>query len=668
MRAEVVSEQSADFRNDPEATGDELKPGTQLLHGQYTIERYLSAGGFGITYLARDSLDRRVVIKECFLSSVCRRSHLVVHARSRAHTDEMASVVNLFLREARSLAKLAHPNIVGVHQVFEDNGTAYIALDFISGTDLLGALANPAVDMSPDMIRYILIKLLDAVAFIHKNGMLHRDISPDNVLLDDTGNPILIDFGAARDQGDGKPAARALSTMPVVKDGYSPQELYIVGSANGPWSDLYALAATVYHLLTGQPPPNSQMRLSAVASDTADPYVPLVGRVKGYDEKFLAAIDKALEVLPKNRLQSASEWLELISPSAPKTASVLRLSVPEPATGSAAPSQPATAKDQSGTQGNKGLPLPLLLGGVAAVIVGAGLFFAMPGDAPAPVTPLATAEAPAADPLPEAVKADPIPAAPVPQPAIAVATDAAPAPTPAPSVTETETETDKAATAAEIAKLATSEVSKAPKDLAEPEPEAAAIAPVVIASPVMSNWTVDLPFDGSAEDPALVAKVDDAAPDWLKAGLQVTAVNGVPVGSVEDLAQALRNAGGPADDTSSLTLVLTTADPATGAAADHTLSLPIVQETLLLNGVLFRTRMVGTTWETRVAQLPAGFDGDLRVGDLLAAHLATERKIDGRTTLKDLLDSDIEKGISQTGIAVLRDGQMWMTSLPLSAG
>ena len=116
---------------------DELKPGTKLMHGQYVIESFLNAGGFGITYLARDSLDRKVVIKECFPGAFCRRSRAVVQARSRAHQNELKSIVRLFVQEARSLAKLDHPNIVGVHQVFEDNDTAYMALDFVSGRDML---------------------------------------------------------------------------------------------------------------------------------------------------------------------------------------------------------------------------------------------------------------------------------------------------------------------------------------------------------------------------------------------------------------------------------------------------------------------------------------------------------------------------------------------------
>ena len=227
---------------------DELAPGTQLLHGQYTITRFLNAGGFGITYLAHDSLERKIVIKECFPGAFCRRSRMVVQARSRAHQAELQSIVRLFVQEARSLAKLEHPNIVGVHQVFEDNNTAYMALDFIEGRDLLELIEEGNWDPEPSEIVGILRQLLGAVSFIHNEGVLHRDISPDNILIEEDGNPILIDFGAAREQATKQ--SRVLSALRVVKDGYSPQEFYIAGAEQGAWSDLYALGASFYHLIS----------------------------------------------------------------------------------------------------------------------------------------------------------------------------------------------------------------------------------------------------------------------------------------------------------------------------------------------------------------------------------------------------------------------------------
>ncbi|PHQ97967.1 MAG: serine/threonine protein kinase [Marinosulfonomonas sp.] len=285
---------------------DELQPGTSLLQGQYVIESFLNSGGFGMTYLAKDSLDRRVVIKECFPASFCTRNDTVVRARSRTHQKDFKSIVRLFVLEARRLSKLKHPNIVGVHQVFEDNETAYMALDYVDGQDLLDIFDEKKRILAPEDLRKILLKILDAIGFIHQQNILHRDISPDNILLDQSGEPILIDFGAAREKAS--KASRALSALLVVKDGYSPQEFYIAGSEQGPASDIYALAATFYHMVVGEAPPNSQTRLAAVAAKEDDPYKPAGAMVAGYDKEFLEAIDKALSIFPNERFQSAQEW------------------------------------------------------------------------------------------------------------------------------------------------------------------------------------------------------------------------------------------------------------------------------------------------------------------------------------------------------------------------
>ncbi|NHB77922.1 serine/threonine-protein kinase [Rhodobacter calidifons] len=380
---------------------DELQPGAKLLKGQYTITRYINSGGFGITYLAKDSLDRDVVIKECFPSSVCRRSKVMVAARSRAHTAELRAIVQLFVREARSLAKIVHPNIVSVHQVFEDNGTAYMALDYIDGLDLQQIIDGEGKRPTPAEIVVLTEKLLKAVGFIHQNDMLHRDISPDNVLIDKKGEPILIDFGAAREKAS--QTNRAMSALRVVKDGYSPQEFYIAGSEQGPWSDLYALGATLYHLISGEAPVNGQARLGALAEDRPDPYTPLAGRFPGYPAGFLEAIDRALCTLPKQRLQTADAWLAMFSrqPAAaepePGTEDAVHrlvndfqreeaqvaaqpvaparpVSQPQPAA-SAAPAAVAPARKS---------PLPMLAGGVLVVALAGGVYAFLGGGPQAP--------------------------------------------------------------------------------------------------------------------------------------------------------------------------------------------------------------------------------------------------------------------------------------------
>lgn len=297
-------------RVDPDAFADDLKPGTKLLGGHYTIEGFLNSGGFGITYLAKDSLNRTVVIKECFPNALCRRSTSLVRARSRKHQNEFRGFVESFIAEAKSLARLVHPNIVGVHQVFEDNDTAYMAIDYIDGHDLHDIMNSTDQAFTPDQIVAMLKKMLSAVEFIHQAGILHRDISPDNILVDRGGNPILIDFGAASEQA--MRATRVLTGRRVIKEGYSPQEFYLTGAEQSPASDLYSLAATFHHLISGKAPPESQRRLARVAEGEPDPYEPLAGRFKGYPPNFLEAIDKAARVMPRDRIQSAADWLDWI--------------------------------------------------------------------------------------------------------------------------------------------------------------------------------------------------------------------------------------------------------------------------------------------------------------------------------------------------------------------
>jgi serine/threonine protein kinase len=358
---------------------DDLKPGATLLDGQYTILGFLNSGGFGITYLAKDSLDRTVVIKECFPNTLSRRSHSIVRARSRKHTGDLRNFVQNFIDEARSLAKLVHPNIVGVHQVFEDNDTAYMAIDFINGKDLNDILTTTDNAFSPAQIVVLLKKMLSAVDFIHQSGILHRDISPDNILIDQNGNPVLIDFGAASEQI--VRATRVLTGRRVVKDGYSPQEFYLTGAEQTPSSDLYALGATFYHVISGKVPPESQRRLARVAEGSADPYEPLAGRYAGYPPGFLESIDKATSVLTKDRIQSAGDWIEMIRQG--EEAGGLRQ---QPTTATATPAATAptapteaqpdiTEKLDTFIENNVGYFFGLFLSAVGVLVVGLGLLF-----------------------------------------------------------------------------------------------------------------------------------------------------------------------------------------------------------------------------------------------------------------------------------------------------
>lgn len=299
-----------DLAASAKSIGDELSPGTTLCGGQYVIEHFLNSGGFGITYLARDSLGRKVVIKECFPGAICYRVNHTVRLRSHGGGQEFAKILELFEKEARALAELEHPYIVGVHQIFHDNDTAYMALDYVEGRDLLQVIEEERDRLTPDDIRKLLMKVLEAVSYLHERDILHRDISPDNILLEPDNSPVLIDFGAARESATR--VSRVLSKVLTVKDGYSPQEFYLSGSKQGNSSDLYALAATFYHVVSGSPPPSSQLRLAAAAKNLKDPLEPLGAGIRGYERFFLDAINRCLSIFPAERLSSAREWLDLI--------------------------------------------------------------------------------------------------------------------------------------------------------------------------------------------------------------------------------------------------------------------------------------------------------------------------------------------------------------------
>jgi hypothetical protein len=526
---------------EPREFVDELKPGTKLLQGQYTIVKFINAGGFGITYLAKNSLDRDVVIKECFPGSFCRRSHGTVAPRSRAHEVEFAQIVKLFVQEAKSLSRLIHPNIVGVHQVFEDNHTAYMAIDYIEGRDLLDIIEHDRVLLKPSVTVMMLKKLLGAIAFIHDNGMLHRDISPDNILISRTGEPVLIDFGAARQQAT-RIGGKALSALRVVKDGYSPQEFYVSGTQQAPSSDLYALAATFYHVISGQAPPNSQARLVAIAENGEDPYVPLDGRFEGFPDGFLDAIDHAISVLPRDRIQTAHEWLDQIAArpelkvvpmqgrGAQQAAPAAASQAPEPP-----PAQPEAPKPRRSVGGM----LALLLG-TAAIVGAVGYALLGGGTESAPSAPEESTAlvAPAPEPAaPRTVPAAPPQAAPVeeapapaPQPALEAApAEAAPAEAAPPAL---EAAGPEAAPAAETA------APEAPAPVTAAAPEATP-APEVAAPPeVAPAAEASAPPEPAPEPEAAVAPVaEPPAPEAVAEAPQLAPAAPEPATTAEPLAE-----------------------------------------------------------------------------------------------------------------------------------
>ncbi|MGE0765281.1 MAG: serine/threonine protein kinase [Hyphomicrobiaceae bacterium] len=279
-----------------------LPSGTRVDH--YVIREVLGAGGFGITYLAEhEGLAKLYAIKEYFPHAFSYR-----HGRSVLPTSTSDGTykwgLERFVTEARALAKFKHPAIVDVASIFEANGTAYIVLGYEAGVDMVQWLKELGRAPSQEDLDRLLMPLLSALEEVHRHNMMHRDISPDNLLIRDDGRPVLIDFGSARESIRGR--ARALSA--IVKHGYSPPEQYTSRpELQGPWTDIYALSATLYRAISGKLPPDATER---IIRDDIQPLSRLA--TAPYRGSFLDAIDRGLAVKIEDRPQSVVEWRELL--------------------------------------------------------------------------------------------------------------------------------------------------------------------------------------------------------------------------------------------------------------------------------------------------------------------------------------------------------------------
>jgi len=285
-----------------------LPAGTELV-GDYRIERVLGAGGFGITYLAKElALARDVTIKEYFPGDFAARngSHEAV-PRSQESAGDYQWGLERFIAEAQTLAKFDHRNIVRVYRYFRANNTGYMVLQFEEGQSLKTWLQSLGRAPRQFELDRLVAPLLDALALIHGENYLHRDIAPDNIIIRRDGSPVLIDFGSAR--GDIARQSRTVSAL--VKPGYSPYEQYAeTGSQQGPWTDIYALGATLYHAISGKRPPDAPSR---IVKDDLLPAREVA--LSAYRSSFLAAIDNALALDIKKRPQSIAEWRgQLLAP------------------------------------------------------------------------------------------------------------------------------------------------------------------------------------------------------------------------------------------------------------------------------------------------------------------------------------------------------------------
>jgi hypothetical protein len=378
--------------------------------GEFEITTVLGEGGFGIVYLAEDhSLGRRVALKEYMPSSLAQRvGGTQVSVKSERHRETFEAGLKSFVNEARLLAQFDHPSLVKVYRFWEANGTAYMVMPFYEGITLKDELKALGAPPDEAWLRDLLEPLTEALAVIHTEQCYHRDIAPDNViLLKGSNRPLLLDFGAARRViGD---MTQALTV--ILKPGYAPVEQYaeVPGMKQGPWTDVYALAAVVYYAITGKTPPTSVGRLMN------DNYVPMTQAGAGrYSASFLAAIDRALIVKPEERTQSIGDLrrdlgMAASDPDPHKAERRTRASSASAGVRTGAAAAPARSRT------------PVLVGaGIVAVIAIAGGLYALLGGKPTP--PVSVAAAPVIAPPTTTTAAAPV----EPASAAALPTTAAP--------------------------------------------------------------------------------------------------------------------------------------------------------------------------------------------------------------------------------------------------
>ncbi|MFB2891586.1 serine/threonine protein kinase [Aerosakkonemataceae cyanobacterium BLCC-F50] len=289
-----------------------LPSGTQLSDGEYIVDKVVGQGGFGITYFGNEpSLKRPVAIKE-FFPEGCRRQGSTVISAGSWTVASYNQAKQRFLQEGQTLAQFNHPGIVRVFKYFEENNTAYIVMEYLQGKNLADLLEERGEPLKEwEAVSYV-EKVSKALEVIHQANFLHLDIKPNNVMVTTDRRVVLVDFGAAKEYLTGKTQLLSRTVTP----GYAPLEQYAERAKRAPYMDIYALAATMYHLLTGQMPISAPDRYAGVE-------LPDVRQLNPKVRPFAAeAVMQGMAMEVKRRPQSVGEFLNLLhgrepSPSNP---------------------------------------------------------------------------------------------------------------------------------------------------------------------------------------------------------------------------------------------------------------------------------------------------------------------------------------------------------------
>ncbi len=282
-----------------------LQPGSELHW--YEIREILGQGGFGITYLADDkNLAHEVAIKEYMpIDLAARAPDGSVESLSPAHHERYLWGLERFIEEARTLGLFNHPNIVRVRNVFQTNNTAYMVMDYELGESLQDILNRRKI-LDEDDIGTVIFPIIDGMKQVHAHGFIHRDIKPANIFIRVDGDPVLLDFGSARQSL----SEQQQSLTSIFSKGYAPIEQYNTDDEQqGAWTDIYAFGATMYRAVAGVPPSDAINRSTALSLAARDTYVSAVEIGAGrYSTTLLEAIDSAMQFKHQERPQTISEW------------------------------------------------------------------------------------------------------------------------------------------------------------------------------------------------------------------------------------------------------------------------------------------------------------------------------------------------------------------------